>query len=383
MANTFSFVGYLKPIKDTETWKSFTVTDFNSGWMNERLVFNVIAGSNRHRVEINAGRWKEESKNTIYGFTKGDANKKGEAIQIPWSKRNDPKVIDDMAGWKVFTVDTDTYQHRKELEEAGETEALEAANKKRKHFLAGTEFCEYVNRVVNSEKIKDMKFRVNGNITYKYSEKNDRYYSAYEVTKIYRVNDDEKVASDVNIEFYFAEGAMDNSTYEDTGVAIVNGFTPYYDATTKKTWYCPIDLAMRFGVDESGLKKIKGWKKTFDKFEDDEIRKVNLACSQIDGAERVEITYDDLDDETKENIDFGLTTLEDAIAEAGGSMIGDSIHEIRIDKLGRGSSKGSETTVLTLDDMKKKPFKEEIVETVVDDKEFDLFDGTLDEDDDL
>jgi hypothetical protein len=381
MSNSFSFVGYLKPIKSTEKWNSFSTTKFDSGWMNERLVFNVRAGDNTHRVEINAGRWDDEKKNVIYGFTKGDSNKKGEAIQIPWAKRNDPEVIENMAGWKVFTVDTETFNHRKELEEAGETEALEAANKKRKHFLAGTEFCEYVNRVVNSEKTKNMKFRVNGNVTYRYSEKNDQYYSAYEVTKIYRVDDDTPVSSEVNIEFYFAENAMDASDYSETGKAIVNGFTPYYESSLKKTCYCPVTLALRFGVDEEGTKKIKGWKKTFSKFEEDEIRKINLVCQQIDGAQRVAITYDDLDDDTKENIDFGLTTLEDVIAEMGGNMFGDKIQEIRIEKLGRGSSKGSETTMFTMEDMTKKPFNE--AETEEGEEKVDLFAEDEDEDDDL
>jgi hypothetical protein len=382
MANTFSFVGYLKPIKSTEKFNSFSTTTFDSGWMNERLVFHVKAGDNMHRVEINAGRWSDEKKNVIYGFTKGDGDKKGEAIQIPWAKRNDSDVIESMAGWKIFTVDLDTFNHRKELEEAGETEALEAANKKRKHFLAGTEFCEYVNKVVNSDKTKDMKFRVNGNVTYRYSEKNDQYYSTYEVTKIYRVDDDADVSSEVNIEFYFAENAMDASDYAETGKAIVNGFTPYYESSLKKTCYCPVTLALRFGTDEEGLKKIKGWQKTFNKFEDDEIRKVNLVCQQINGAQRVAITYDDLDDDTKENIDFGLTTLEEVIRDMGSSMFGDKIQEIRIEKLGRGSTKGSETTMFTLDDMTKKPFKDAVEDEEEEDKEevVDLFD---DEDDDL
>jgi hypothetical protein len=377
--NTFSFVGYLKPVKDSEKMKGFTVTNYDSGWMNERLRFNVVAGDNRHLVEINAGRWQQEDKNIIYGFTKSEGGKKGEAIQVPWAKRNDQDMIDKMAGWKVFTVDLDTYNHRKELEENGEDEALEAANKKRKHFLAGTEFCEYVNKVVNSEKTKDMKFRINGNINYTYSEKNDRYYSTYEVTKIYRVDDTTEPSSEIDVEFYFAKDAMDNSDYAETGKAIVSGYTPYYDSSVKKTCYCPISLVMRSGTDEIGMKKIKGWQKTFSKFEDDEIRKINLVCQQIDGAQRVAITYDDLDEDTKENIDFGLTTLEDAIASVGGSMFGDKIQEIRIVKLGRGSTNGSETTVYTVDDMNNKPFKKDVAEVKEsDDVDFDIF-----EDDDL
>ena len=79
--NTFSFVGYLKPIKDSETRKNFEIKTYDSGWISERLRFRVIAGDNAHFVEINAGRWDQESKNTIYGFTKKENDKKGKLIR--------------------------------------------------------------------------------------------------------------------------------------------------------------------------------------------------------------------------------------------------------------------------------------------------------------
>ncbi len=369
MSNTFSFVGYLKPIKEKENFKGFTATKFDSGWMTERLRFNVIAGDNRHLVEINAGRWQQDDKNVIYGFTKPENGKKGEPFQIPWNERTNPDMIDRMAGWRVFTVDLDTYNHRQELEQSGDTEGLAKANSRRKHFLVGTDFCEYVNKVVNSDKIKDTKFRVNGTVNYTYSEKNDRYYSTYEVTKIYRVDDDKEPESTVNIDFYFAENPVDSEDYAETGKAIANGYTAFYDNSTKKNWYCPISLVMRFGTDDKGKKKVKGWEKIFGKFEDDTIRRMVLECEQIDGAQKVDISYDDLSDNTKEMIDFGIISLEDAIKDAGGSIYGDTIHEIRIKGPGKGFSKGSETTVYSLDDMKKKPSKE-----VEKEEDTDLFD---------
>lgn len=373
MSNTFSFVGYLKPIKEKENFKGFTTTKFDSGWMTERLRFNVIAGDNRHLVEINAGRWQQENKNVIYGFTKPENGKKGEPFQISWAERTNPDMINKMAGWKVFTVDLDTYNHRQELEKRGDTEGLTKANSRKKHFLAGTDFCEYVNKVVNSEKIKDTKFRVNGTINYTYSEKNDRYYSTYEVTKIYRVDDDKEPESTVNIDFYFAENPVDSEDYAETGKAIANGYTAFYDNSTKKNWYCPISLVMRFGTDDKGKKKVKGWEKIFGKFEDDIIRRMVLECEQIDGAQKVDVSYDDLSDEAKEMIDFGIISIEDAIKDAGGSVYGDTIHEIRIKGPGKGFSKGSETTVYSLEDMKKKPSKE-----VEKEEDTDIFD---DEDD--
>ena len=52
-------------------------------------------------------------------------------------------------------------------------------------------------------------------------------------------------------------------------------------------------------------------------------------------------------------------------------MYGDRIQEIRISKPGRGFSKGSETTMYSLDDMKQKPVKEIISKAEDDDEEED------------
>lgn len=375
--NTFSFIGYLKPVKNSETRKNFEIKTYDSGWMSERLRFSVLAGDNTHFVEINAGRWKEENKNIIYGIAKSENGKKGEPFQVPFSKRNDPEIIEKMAGFRVYTVDLDTDQHRKEVEDSGDADAIAKSHGKLKHFLAGTEFCEYVNKLVNNEKIKGVKFRVNGNVNYTYSEKNDRYYSTYEVTKIYRVDDSVEPSSEINIDFYFTENAVDSTDYDDTGKAIVSGWTPFYDGNTKKNWYCPIALVMRFGTDDKGKKQLKGWNKIFNKFEDDTVRRILLSCEQINGAQKVDISYDDLDEDTKDNIDFGIITLEDVIRDLGGQMYGDRIQEIRIIKPGRGFTKGSETTMYSVEDMAQKPVREIVKADDDEDEDIDLFDDEL------
>lgn len=362
--NTFNFIGYLRPVKETESFKGFTKKKFDSGWMTERLCFNVIAGDNRLPVEINAGRWINEDKNVIYGMTKPEKGKKSESFQIPWSKRNDPSMIEKMAGWKIFTVDTETYTHREELKNNGDEESLEAANKKRKHFLAGTEFCEYVNEVVNSEEAKDMKFRVIGTVNYTYSANKGQYYETYEVNKIYRVDDDKEPANNVTIDFYYTEGAIDCDGYDETGKAVVSGYTKFYDGNTKKNWYCPISLAVRCDADA-----IDGWQEFFNEFEDEEVRRVVFDCKYFNGAQRVSITYDDLSDKVKQNIKRGITTTEKAIRDAGGQKMGDRINEIRISELADGFSGGSEDAHLTAEDLVKKPIKESVNTDIFDEDE--------------
>lgn len=362
----FNMVGKIVPVKDSEKLKGYEEKVFDkSGWMTQRLRFNFVAGTNRHLVEINAGKWKEDSKNSVvYTYSKPEEGKKSEPIQIKWEKRNDPSEIEKVAGSRIFTVDTDTYQNRKAMEEKGETEALEASKKKCKHFIAASDFVDFAKKVVYNDKIKDWTFRIRGTVNYSYSESTGQYYANYEVQKIYRVDESVEPSSEINVNFFFAEGAMDSSDYDETGKAIVSGFTPFYDSNTKKSWFAPITLVLRGETDDAGKKKIKVWEKVFSKFEDDEIRKINLGCQKIDGAEKTDIKLEDLDEDTQDNVNAGLISLEDAIRDAGGQAYGDRIQEIRIEKLGRGSSKGSESTTYTVEECNAKPHKEEDAEPV-------------------
>ena len=353
----FNFIGKIVPIKNTDKFKGYTEKTYDSGWMTQRLCFNLVAGDNRHMVEINAGRWKDDKKNgMVYTYSKAEEGEKSKPIQIAWDKRNDPEEIAKVAGNRIYTIDTDTYSHRKELEENGKDDELEISKKKCKHFITGTDFIEWANKVVNSEKIKNMTFRVRGNINYSYSERTGQYYVVYEVQKIYRLDDDEKPTSEVNMNFFFTKDSMDSDSFDETGKAIVSGYTTFYDSMTKKSWFCPVSLAVRDNADK---KKLATWERVFNKFEDDEVRKINLVCQKIDGAQKTDIRFEDLDEDTQHYINDGLISLKDAIKEAGGQMYGDRVRELRIVTLGRGSSKGSETTAYTVDDVMAKPHKEE------------------------
>lgn len=167
MANTFNFIGKIVPIKDTDKFKGYTETIFDSGWMIQRLRFNLVAGDNRHLIEISAGRWKDENKNSeVYTFD-SDGNK----IQIPWADRLEEETIKRVAGYRLYTIDTDTYTHRNELRNEGKTEELEASQKKRRHYIVGSDFLDFAKKVVYSEKAKNMLFRIKGNVNYTYNEK--------------------------------------------------------------------------------------------------------------------------------------------------------------------------------------------------------------------
>ena len=265
--SNFNFVGYIRPMKN-----GFDVKDFDSGWMNERVRFIVQAGDNSHIVEINSGKWKDDSKNIIYTFSKANGDTKSEKMQVTWNDRTNPDVIDKVAGWKIMTADLDTKENRDAAVQSGDDDAIKASNKKRHHFIAETDFCEFVNKMLQSDKIKDMRFRVSGTVTYTYRSKDDRYYSNYEVNKIKRVSDTEAFSSFMSIPFYFSEGCIDMDSVEDHGMAIVSGYTNFYDSVDKKDRFCPLNLVLR-----GNEKAIKHWNKKFDAT-GDEIKRIYLDC---------------------------------------------------------------------------------------------------------
>lgn len=369
---SFSFVGKIVPVKDTENFKGYTETVFESKWMKQRLVFNVVAGDNRHLVEINAGKWQDDSKNSvIYTMSRAAEDKKSEKIQIPWDKRNDPKTIETVAGNRIFTIDTDYmhYTHREELKNSGDAAALEESNKKRRHFLANTDFCDFAKKVVYSDKIKDWTFRINGNIVYTYSEKTGRYYQSYEVNKIYRVDDDTEPTSNINIEFYFANGFMDKDSVEELGKAIMSGYTQFYDQNTSKKWFCPVSFVLR-----DDMEKVNLIEELLSDFSEGEIYKASLSCQAINGAQKRDIKIEDLDEKTQKAVKAGLMDESVAIRNAGGQVYGERLQEIRFSKI----TKNSEPTVFTLEDCIKKPH--------VDEPEADVFadaDDIKDDEDDI
>ena len=58
----FNWVGKIVPVKDTDSFKGYEEKVYDSGWMSQKLKFNLVAGTNRHLLEINAGRWKDDKK---------------------------------------------------------------------------------------------------------------------------------------------------------------------------------------------------------------------------------------------------------------------------------------------------------------------------------
>ena len=150
-------------------------------------------------------------------------------------------------------------------------------------------------------------------------------------------------ATDLSVDFYFGANAVDDSDFDETGKGFINGYTTYWDGMMKKNGFTPITFVVR---DEKKLKVMK--KKLV--ADDDEIKNIGLVGEVIQGASMSAITYEDLSDEDKEDVDCGLVTVEELAAAMGGQKAGERISEIRFKGL-NARKKNVEDTSYTTDDM--------------------------------
>ena len=349
MANQISFVGKIRKVKD-----GYSEQEFSGGLIKRRLRFMAVCGNSTQWLEVSALVWKDEKKNKVYTL-KSVEGAKDEKFTVEWANRLNPDVIASVPGYKRLVVDTDTFAKRKELEEAGLDDELEKSKKKRKEFIHESDFIDYLIKVLDNEKSKDMVFRINGTAEYAYGSKKDVYYRSFVPQKIFRVNDDTEQSCAGSMKLYFAEGAVDDTCADETGDIVINAFVDYYDQTAKMNAFAPISV--KIAADH---KMANGFKKRFSKAEGDEIKELGVGVNFINGAQTVEITEDMLSDEQKEAIEDGMVTFEEIKAELGGTAFGERVTEIRLTGLMKGYSSGVQDTMYSIEDLRKRPIKEEV-----------------------
>ena len=398
MNNTFEFVGKISPCKETEKFKPYSETKFDSGWAKKQIKFNFICDTNRHLLEASSlYDSKNLDKMKIYTFSKGTTSDsgeklKGEKMEIPFKDRTKPEIIEKVAEFKKFVVDTEIPKRRFNLEKAidkfkdgsitdeqmetlgvhsiDECEKAVAESRKKRHeFISEYDFVDFLNKLVNSDKIKDMTFRATGNYALEYSEKNDTWYRKFVVTRIYRTEEEPK--SQVTLGLVFGREAVDDNDFDDTKKIHINGFLSTYLSTYKKNCFCPITLTLDGNGDEKAEKKALAFKKKFI-FPDTcdcDYREIGLVCNVLDGAQKVELNEDMLSEDQKENLEFGLITMDEIRKELGKDIFGDRVTDIVIDSLCRGFSGGAKDTAYS-----DKDFGKPRIETADTDDEEDIFD---------
>lgn len=403
--NTFKMTGTLGLPKETEKFKPYSERTSDSGWQMNKLRVNATCGDNRHMLSIDAGYWKDEH-GDIYVFTKGgvddNGNKiKGETIKIPFKDRLTDPRLSEVAEFRKFVVDTEVRGRRYALQNAldkikegkeitaeelaamgveSESEIsveFEKSKKKRKEFISEKDFIDHIKKVVESGKYKDKLFDISGNIVSELNRQNGQFYTKYVPNRIYLAASDAEPMCEADIKLYYGKDGLDTLSVEEKGKYYLNGYVFEYNSETKKN-DLPVPVTLVLDKENPGREK---WDKIVSKFlkyftvDGDEFKEMGLKVKMLNGAQKEELKIEDLDEETQENIELGLITIEDVKKELGISNVyGDRIQEYRIDGLMNGYSKGAVDTTYVEDD-----FTIKVAET---DEEVDaILDGMDDEDD--
>lgn len=388
MAIPFEMVGKISISKESDKFKPYTETIYDSGWVSRHLMFNAVCGDNRHMLSIKGGSFKD-GHGDVYLFSKATVDeaghrKKGESFKIPFADRFQSPRIEEVAEFKKFVFDLEEPGRRyllhkladhihegksvakEELKEAGlETEAeviaaLNKSQKKRHEYVTEWDFAEFVKKVIDSGKYKDCKFKITGDITITYSDIKGRFYTNYTPRRIYLAKEEEPAVSTAAVTLLYNANSLDDGSVDEKGRYYINGYVFEYDQARKKNIPCPytISLAAAREEDDDKTKKIAQLYKKMFVVEDDTWKQLGAIVNLVNGAQKAEIDESMLTDLQQELLLLGEITLEDIRKELGGEVYGERIQESRFLKLAKGYSKGREDTVFTDDDFVIKPLEE-------------------------
>ena len=210
------------------------------------------------------------------------------------------------------------------------------------------------------------------------------FYTSYVPTRIYLAEKDAEPKSEATMTVVYDENGLDTLSADDeNGRYYLNAYTMEYNRDDKtKPLPCPITLALPKAADDDikGQKIEAKYLKYF-KPESGTVAEIGLKIDVIDGAEMKELSIEDLDDETAENLELGLVTMDEIKAELGiSNTFGDRITEYRVLGLATGYSKGAAETVYEPENL----VLENVVGAVADNSQVDaILEGMEDSDDEI
>ena len=374
--NTFRFVGKIKKVEDKKDKKFIeTLTFEKSGWELTRIKFRLNTEDAGEWLEISGGKFKDDSKNTVYTqFVKeGSTNKRDvENAQVKWAERFDPAVVEKVPDFRKYTIDLASDKIREALIKEGKNEEASALAEKKYVYISTYDFAKKFEELLTSGAFGEENYVITGTIEYSYSPTKDTYYRNFVPTNIYKASADEAVGCFGKLDFYYNKETVVGEATESGDIPLT-GNIQFYDKMSKKYYFAETVLLIRNEMqNKDGL--VKMFQKMGDA--DAETLVIGLNVKFFSGSPKTEINVDELSDDQKQLIEWGVKTMEDIIADMGGQAYGDKVSVIYVEKLSRGYANGPQKTDITLGQLSEKPTGEKVDGTTTktaSKKQFDLF----------
>lgn len=366
----FTFVGKLSAIKPNDKMTPYDEHKYPSGWMSRKLLFNGHSGSNRYMFNISGGYFPDitDWSIKILGIsTKNDdgTNNKGGMIEIPWKDRNLESNIEKVAEFRRLTVDLNKNGVRTKLQrmkqkiregaqisdeelkavgisdESEVDSALEKADKLHKVFISEWDLAEFMNKILNSGKFDDKLFVIRGVIECQWSDDKQEWYINMKPQRISLAKEDSEEQCVGSAILYFGANAVDDSSLEETEKYYITAYTFEYDSARSKVNGKSTNIPYEFKLvipnkvpnastgehDENDEKRAKGIANKFIVNNEDEVYEYGIRFDILSGPQKREIKLEDLTDEQRDDLELGILTMDDIIADMGGNVYGKSVTE--------------------------------------------------------
>lgn len=273
--------------------------DFGRSGKAEKISLNFAVKDNNNRVYVSA----QDFKNTTIKTIDTDNN----PIEIDWNDRFDQDVIDHVAGYRKYVVNL------------GE----------RKEFITKWDFIEYLESALAGY-VGDIV--VVGNYTIRPAK--GKYYENYDVNSVYSANEDGKRRFKMVVPMFYSSDSIDMTDMKTTGDVHVNAYVPMWinkDEGEKMVPFTavlstkvydltnPAHVKMRdYKLNALKPKPRSGW------------ASLMWECAVINGNEEIQFDESCLTAAQKEQIELGLSTLEDF--RPRGSIFGNKISQKKLVK---------------------------------------------------
>lgn len=369
MADTFNFYGKLFMPQSKGNFQPYSEKQSPKGWQVRNLRFLCNTDAGNQFLNLNGNKLPDES-NFLYFNTNNN-----ERIKIPFKDRKFPENINRVPRHQKFIVDLETNQERRnklrnairkinqgedisheEMTDLGVESISEIENAYRdsmklyKEFLSAWDFIDYVRKMLESGKYKNSTFKVSGRISA--SHFNDKDYISYEPNSIILANNGTEDPATARVTVFFDSDGLEWN--EDTKQFDLNSFIEYYDSTSKKRQYAPypIVISLAEDTDENLLKrKKKYFEELFGVKSSTEVYKLGIVVDLVNGSVKKTITYDDLDESTKQMIDFNLITLDEIRQNQSSQFRGETVQASFFKKVQPNFLHGSQEASVSADQL--------------------------------
>lgn len=234
----------------------------------------------------------------------------GNDIEVAWADRFDEDIIKTVANVRKFVVNL--------------TE--------RKEFITAWDMIEYLETALADY---DKPIIVSGvyNLRPGTGQYKDRIFEEFQVQNVYAVNENDTPHLTMNMDLYYDKNSMDRSGEKDDGKIFMSCYTPMWSAADAATKMFPVSVVFNTGVldlSKTKHKAIYDYKLRYLETKSKNPVHMNWAIGVVNGAEEKEFDETCLTDAQKEQIELGISTLEEF--KPRGNIYGERTHELRLIK---------------------------------------------------